>query len=208
MKSDSFAVGGVLVARVSKEAKAQTHERIVVRASRLFREKGVEGISVSDIMAAAKLTHGGFYRHFSSKDELAAAAIGRAIDDTIRKLEEESACLGAEAAVAAYFNRYLSAEHVAAADRGCVIAALASEAARGVSPIREALARGAERIIAALARGISGEPTESRRKATAAFATLVGTLLLARSAGSRRAIDDVLAAGREAVELCVSRTAP
>lgn len=184
--------------RVSKEAKAETHQRIVAVASRLFRERGVDEISVADIMAAAGLTHGGFYRHFSSKDDLAAAAIGEAIGVMVRKLKDDAARRGAEPAAAAYVDLYLSAEHVGALGKGCAIAALASEAAHESSPISEAMAQGAEQIISALTPAMTGDAVEARRKAIAAFATLLGSLLLARIAGSRLGTENVLAAGRKA----------
>src|ERR1700753_3359558 len=65
----------------SKADKADSHERIVKVAEDLFRERGVNGVGVAELMAAAKLTHGGFYRHFSTRDELVAGAVGRALAD-------------------------------------------------------------------------------------------------------------------------------
>lgn len=71
--------------RVSREKAAENRARIVETASRLFREGGFEGVGVDAIMNAAGLTHGGFYGHFGSKDELAAEAVARALEDSVEK---------------------------------------------------------------------------------------------------------------------------
>ena len=63
--------------RMSQEEKEKSHERIIVSAARLLRERGVEGASVNDVMSDAGLTHGGFYKHFDTKDALLASSAGR-----------------------------------------------------------------------------------------------------------------------------------
>ncbi|MBT8476236.1 MAG: TetR/AcrR family transcriptional regulator, partial [Alphaproteobacteria bacterium] len=73
--------------RMSAQEKQKSHERILKAASRLFRERGIETTSVADVMKAAGLTHGGFYRHFASKDALVAAAFRHAVDEVLSVVE-------------------------------------------------------------------------------------------------------------------------
>ena len=80
--------------RITKETAAANRERVLEAAARLFREKGVDGIAVADLMKAAGLTHGGFYNHFESKEELAAAAFKTAFDATVARLERQAAKAG------------------------------------------------------------------------------------------------------------------
>ncbi len=185
--------------RMSREEKARTHARIITVAARLFREQGIAATGVADVMKAAGLTHGGFFRHFGSKDELAAAAIDAAVDGFISTLEEDIGRRGPRKAVAHFVEQYLSAEHVAAPGEGCPFAALGEEAPRGPELCRQALSHGASRLIGVLEQGMTGDKVTAR--ATALVATLVGTLVLARTATSEAAAGEFLAAGRVAANV-------
>ncbi len=183
--------------RASKEAKAASHEKIVTAAARLFRERGMEATTVADVMKAAGLTHGGFYRHFGSKDELAAAAITRAFDDIAALLETAMRENTGQAALSAYIGRYLSEHHATDPGSGCPIAALGAEAARGSAAERDALARGSERIRGLIATAIGNENSdETRAKADALLSLLAGTMVLARAAPSPQMRQDILSSGR------------
>ena len=92
--------------RRPREVKEATHAAIVAQASRLFRERGLEGTSVGEIMAEAGLTHGGFYRHFETKDALVAAAIQAMFDGMAAAIGERAATVGARKAVEDYFEYY------------------------------------------------------------------------------------------------------
>src|ERR1700674_5067103 len=97
--------------RISKEATAVNRKRVLEAATRLFREKGVDGIGVADLMKAAGLTHGGFYNHFESKEELAVAAFAAAFAVAIERMESKRAQAGkrGQAQVFAhYVERYLA----------------------------------------------------------------------------------------------------
>src|ERR1700732_1728317 len=74
------------VMRVTREQAAENRERIVAAASRLFREKGFDGIGLDAIMDGVGLTHGGFYRHFRSKEALAAEAVSRGLAASTERL--------------------------------------------------------------------------------------------------------------------------
>src|SRR5258707_367457 len=115
--------------RVSRDKAAENRERIVDTASRLFREKGFDGVGVDAIMNAAGLTHGGFYGHFGSKDDLAAEAVTRALE---RSFEKQSRHTNLRDLV----SEYLSERHCADLANGCAVAALgATRASRAFGNI-------------------------------------------------------------------------
>lgn len=182
--------------RVSREKAAEHRERIIEAAGALFREKGFGGISVADIMQAADLTHGGFYGHFASKDDLVAQACERVMALAIANWEK-TAARDPDDPFAALLTRYLSPRHRDDPARGCVFAALGADAARSGPLVHDAFAEGLEPLIAILAESAPGaSKTARRRKAVAAMAGLVGALLLARAIGQRELSDEILDATR------------
>src|SRR5580698_6562051 len=162
--------------RVSREKAAEHRERIIDAAGALFRAKGFDGIGVARIMKAADLTHGGFYGHFASKDDLVAQASKRTM---ARAAENWSKRAGADpdAPFAALLEHYLSPRHRDDPGQGCAFAALSGEAARCGKPVRSAFARGLESLIELIAKAVPGRSKSGRRrKAVAAVAELVGAL--------------------------------
>jgi TetR/AcrR family transcriptional repressor of nem operon len=191
--------------RTSRETASRRREEVVQAASRLFRERGVQGVSVPDLMAEAGLTHGGFYRHFQSKDALEAEAYGRGLEQTaelVWSLIEQHAGDG-DAARTALLDRYLSVGHRDDPGDGCATAALAIDAAhKGVgNPLRQALASGVERM-ADILTGLSGEehPAARRADALASFSTMVGALILARATAGTTLSEEILVAARAALD--------
>ncbi len=183
--------------RVSREKAAEHRERIIEAAGALFREKGFGGISVADIMQAADLTHGGFYGHFASKDDLVAQACQRAMAVAIASWEK-TAARDPDDPFAALLTRYLSLPHRDDPARGCVFAALGADAARSGPLVHDAFADGLEPLIEILAQSAPGASKAARRqKAVAAMAGLVGALLLARAIGKRELSDEILEATRD-----------
>jgi len=182
--------------RVSREKAAAHRERIIEAAGALFREKGFGGIGVADIMKAADLTHGGFYGHFASKDDLVAEACQRVMALAIASWEK-TAAREPDDAFGALLTRYLSPRHRDDPARGCVFAALGADAARSGPLVHDAFAEGLEPLIALLAESAPGSSkTARRRKAVAAMSGLVGALLLARAIGKRELSDEILDATR------------
>ncbi len=182
--------------RVSREKAAEHRERIIDAAGALFREKGFGGISVADIMKAADLTHGGFYGHFDSKDDLVAEACRRVMALAIANWER-TAARAPDDPFAALLTRYLSSRHRDDPGRGCVFAALGADAARSGPLVHDAFADGLEPMIALLARSAPGSSKLARRrKAVAAMAGLVGALLLSRAIGKRKLSNEILDATR------------
>lgn len=162
------------------EHKERTRERIVQAAAAAVRARGVDGVSIAEIMAEAGLTHGGFYAHFGSKGDLLRAALDAANGQTLDMLSAATQSLSAEQRIDAVVDTYLSPKHAAHPERGCPLAALGPELARAPSDVRHALARGIERRVAWLETFLRG--TEHDEKdATALLACMVGGLVLARA---------------------------
>src|SRR5277367_4825816 len=167
--------------RVSREQAAANRERIIDAAASLFRVKGFGGIGVADIMKAADLTHGGFYGHFASKDDLVAEAsrrsMARAAGNWARIVADAP-----DKPYAALLAHYLSASHRDEPGEGCAFAALATDAGRGGSAVRKAFAEGLQPLLDILANALPGfSKAARRRKAVAAMAALVGALALSRA---------------------------
>ena len=186
--------------RYSREHKLETHARIVKKASVRLREKGAHGIGVADLMKDAGLTHGGFYAHFDSREALVIEAFTHAMDratERWRKLVEQAP---PEKRLAMIVNTYLTPLHRDDPGHGCSIPALGAEIARESPKTRRAFAGRLEQMIDTLAAQLPGVPRKAARKqAMAAIATMMGTLVLARVAGSGDFSDELLGAGRDAV---------
>ena len=180
--------------RRSKEEKAKSRQDIIAAAATLFRERGIENTSVADVMKEAGFTHGGFYRHFSNKEELAAAAITEAFSSGLRVFSGDAE--NPEIEALSYVDKYLSDEHIDTAGDGCPIQLLGSEAARGADIWQSAIIEGATSAINGLALGLQGND----REATKLLALLVGTVVLARSVGRGPLRDEILKVGRDAAK--------
>jgi TetR/AcrR family transcriptional repressor of nem operon len=164
--------------RKSKQEAAETRQRIVKAAAAKFRLNGIGGTGLSDLMAAAGLTHGGFYRHFDSKDQLVAEACAAATESAMATFfSNKSPKNGLKARVATY----LSPAHRDDRSAGCPLAALGSEIARSDEKIRAA----ATRAFLELVDGIAAEfgktrPDVARRRALVTAATMIGALTMSR----------------------------
>jgi len=181
--------------KVSREKAAENRERIIDAAGTLFRANGFAGIGVADIMKAAELTHGGFYGHFASKDDLAAQASRRSLARAAAKWERIAAAAPEKKAYAALLANYLTSTHRDDPGRGCAFASLSADAARGGKAVRAAFAEGLRPFLDTLAESIPGRSKAARRrKAVATMASLVGAVTLARAVGDQRLSDEILAA--------------
>lgn len=190
--------------KVSKEQMAENRERILDAAAQLFREKGFDGIGVADLMKSAGLTHGGFYGHFASKDELMAQASARAL----QRLQAAWAALAHEAAahgqepLAAIEAAYLSPRHRDAPGQGCLLAALGSDTARQGPAVRRAVTEGVRAQVDGLARLVPGRTKAAKRqRALSDYASLVGAMVLARAVDDPALSDEILHAAAAALRL-------
>src|SRR6266704_6716657 len=132
--------------RVSRIEAAQNRERIIEVAARLFRERGFDGIGVADLMKSAGLTHGGFYGHFASKEDLMAQACARALEGSLEVLHQVAEH-GGRNALSAIASAYLSPAHRDRPGEGCALAALGAEAVRHGAPVRGAFTHGLRALI-------------------------------------------------------------
>ena len=167
--------------RVSREQAAENREKILSTAAKLFREKGFDGVGVADLMKEAGLTHGGFYGHFDSKEDLMAQACERAVDELLEAGKKRSEALQ-EDAYTCFVKNYLSIDHRDNAGAGCLMAALGAEAARQNSGVREAFTLAAKRCVSALVEIIPGHTRKKKREqALLTLTTLVGAQVIARA---------------------------
>ena len=177
--------------RMSRAAAAESRARIVEEAARLLRARGVAGASVAEVMQAAGMTHGGFYKHFDSKDALLAEATTAAFAEAAARFERRAARRGVEAAVAAYIADYLSPAHIAHPEQGCPLAAFGAEAPRHADALSQAFAEGVEALIERISRaGASREQTMRQ------LMMLLGAVVAARAVGSGPLQQEILAAAR------------
>ncbi len=174
--------------RYPAEKTAANHERIVKEASRLFRERGFDRVTVGEVMKAAGLTHGAFYAHFGSKQELqeAAVAYGQALSAG-RARSHGATKKGRQA----YADRYLNTRHRDNPGDGCTMAALAPEVARATPELKAAFERGLEEILAAA----GGD----RKEAIFRTAALLGAVALARAVKDEKLSKEILESIRQKI---------
>jgi TetR/AcrR family transcriptional repressor of nem operon len=169
--------------RVSREQVAKNRQTILRAASRLFRERGFEAVTVAEIMSTAGLTHGGFYGYFDSKDTLIADALAEALTNSPGPSDD----------LASYAASYLSRTHRDNRADGCVTAALAAETARLTGTPRSAMTTSLKRQIERLSRIAPGEnPAQKRQAAIGNWAAMVGAMVLARVSDDSTLSNEVL----------------
>jgi TetR/AcrR family transcriptional repressor of nem operon len=185
--------------RATREQAAASRERIVEAASRLFRERGFDGVGVAELMGEAGLTHGGFYGHFPSKVALMAETCERALAGSVAKWEGVFARAG-EGALPILVKSYLSTRHRDDPGTGCALASLAGDASRQSRPVRHAMGEGLRGLVDALARIVPGRSAAARRRmALAAYSSMVGALVLARAVDDPAMSEEILRATSEAI---------
>ena len=178
--------------RVTREQADANRDRILEVAGTLFREHGYDGIGVADIMKRAGLTHGGFYGHFASKDDLAAEMTSRILgrEGWLERLTGKP-----NPSVAEFARSYLSFRHRDEPGGGCLVAALGSDVARQPRSVRRAFTEGLQYRLERLKRLMPGRSAAAKRqKAIATFASLVGALTLARAVDDSHLSEEILEA--------------
>jgi TetR/AcrR family transcriptional regulator, transcriptional repressor for nem operon len=175
-----------------------TPARIVNAAARRFRSRGAEGAAITDLMRDLRLTHGGFYRHFDSKDDLFAEALEHAVRQVSERLAAavDKAPPGGE--LKALIETYLSVEHCHDVANGCPVAALITEVARRRDGTRTAFQQAVKAHIQSMGRYVPGETQDEReRKTITLFSGRAGTLNVARAIADdrsrRRVLEDARA---------------
>lgn len=174
-------------------AQAEAHrERILEVAGTLFRERGYNGVGVADIMKRAGLTHGGFYGHFASKDDLAAEMTARAFG---RQGWAERLTGKRDPSVGEVVRAYLSPRHRDDPGQGCLMAAVGTDVVRQSRSLRRAFTEGVERRIENLKDLMPRRSAaDRRRQAIATMAGLIGALILSRAVDDPALSDEILEA--------------
>lgn len=179
----------------SRAEKAETHQRIVTLASKRFREKGLAGIGIADLMKEAGLTVGGFYKHFSSRDDLVAEAMRSALGAWKRKLDA-AASGGPPVTYESLVDEYLSEAHRDHPGTGCPVSALAADIARTDKRTRALITRDFQQNTELLANSIreAGEGNEgaARSRAIMAYCGLVGAITMARAVSDKQLSGEIL----------------
>ena len=178
--------------RKSREEAAETRKRIVRAAARKFREQGIVATGLNDLMKAAGLTHGGFYKHFESKDQLVAEACADAVDASIAGMGME-----AQPTINAAVAAYLSTRHRDDPASGCPLAAIGSELSRTDKKTREAATEGFKRLVAVLAG--KSKTQNARRRALVAVATMIGAVTMSRVVTDPGLSAEILSAAEESL---------
>jgi TetR/AcrR family transcriptional repressor of nem operon len=182
--------------RYPADVTAARHERILEGATRLIRERGLNGVSVPEIMKAAKLTHGPFYNHFSSREALVTEVIDRALGALASEI---SAVKSSKVARRQFLDSYLSLEHRDNPADGCAIAALATDVGRN-PPAKAPFTRRLKQVLTAVAAKFStGGKDGSRAEAIRLLAQIVGALILARAVDDSELSEEILEKTRAAL---------
>ncbi len=167
--------------RKSKQETAKTRRRILGAASAAFRSHGVSGTGLADLMAAAGLTHGGFYKHFGSKAQVVEESVALASREIADEVEAKLLNAPGRRGLRAAIDDYLSPEHRDNAAKGCPFVALGSEIGRGGDGVRQAMTDGFERAADAMAKQLSGvTPVSAKKEALVMLCTMIGAVTMAR----------------------------
>jgi TetR/AcrR family transcriptional repressor of nem operon len=182
----------------SREDKAKSHDRILEITAERIRQEGTAAPGVAEIMKAAGLTHGGFYKHFSSRDDLVAEAVECALaqgDGTMADIID-----GQSDPLAAFVDQYASREHCEQPGEGCAVVSLGGDVAHGDDRMRAAYRDRVASYLTNLEALVGGDPATARQRAVASLSALVGGVLVARAMGDDPLADEVLADVRSAVK--------
>jgi TetR/AcrR family transcriptional repressor of nem operon len=183
--------------RYPVEQKAETHERIIDAAARSFREHGSEGQGVARLMKEVGLTHGGFYRHFESKEDLYVDAISRAFQEVADKMIAAAAKAPQGKQLHAIIERYLSLEHLEDPGSGCVLSTLAVEIARQRPAVRARINAAMKSYRDRLLLFFPGkDDVEKRRQFIVLFPAMAGILMTARAITDPAAREEILSVAR------------
>jgi TetR/AcrR family transcriptional regulator, transcriptional repressor for nem operon len=181
--------------KVSREQAEANHELIIEMAGQLFKERGFDGVGVADLMKGAGLTHGGFYGHFKSKDDLVARASERALD---RSAAFWSTLLdSSDKPFSEVISRYLDERQLKEPAVSCMFAAVGSDASRRGRDVRKAFTNGIIKLTSLIGKMLpSKSKAKERDRALAVFSQMVGALVLARSVDDPQLAKSILRASK------------
>ncbi len=169
--------------KVSREQMAENRRRILDVAGRLFKDKGFDAVSVAEVMKAAGMTHGGFYGHFTSKDDLVAQTLAQALaTDSF-----------GDGAFSDFVGSYLAPRHRDNPGNGCPTAGLAAAIRHQTPAAQAAMTQGLRAQINRIANALPDrDAADNRRAAIGSWAAMVGAVILARAVDDPELSDEVL----------------
>jgi TetR/AcrR family transcriptional regulator, transcriptional repressor for nem operon len=182
----------------SKLETAETRKKIVETASRLFRRDGIHATGLSDVMTAAGLTHGGFYRHFDSKDQLVADAVGAGFDSLSKVIDAVTRNETGQRAVKAIAENYLSTKHRDDAASGCPFAGMGEELARADDETRSVTSKAFVEFVDAIATQMPRKkPEVATSDAIFMASAMIGALTMSRIVNDAKLSASILRAAKE-----------
>jgi TetR/AcrR family transcriptional repressor of nem operon len=187
--------------RYHAEHKERTRQRILAEAAGAIRSKGPDRVGVAEVMAKLDLTHGGFYAHFASKDDLIAQAITYMFDERFAGFLRKTEGLEPKQALQAFIDEYLTTAHRDTPNHGCPLAALGSDLPRLPEAARARFTDGAQRLVTAIAKLLRKLGTEnSEALASSALTEMVGALALSRAINDPTQSESILRTSRQMVK--------
>ena len=183
--------------RYAKSHKQETKDRVLKIAAKALRENGPNELGVADVMRAAGLTHGGFYAHFASKDELLAESLSETFSQLAVRVDQIAAGLPPREALVAYIDFYVSRSHRDHPGRGCPLVALNSDLTRQTDEFREAFDTGIEGVVDRLTQWMTAIGLQQPRKvAISTLSSMFGAVALSRAVSEPQLSDDLLETAR------------
>ncbi|WP_304166607.1 TetR/AcrR family transcriptional regulator [Phenylobacterium aquaticum] len=187
--------------RYSQTHKEETRKKLLDAAAAAVRIQGPDRVAVAEVMAQAGLTHGGFYAHFKSKDEMVGAAIGHAFDRSRRRFQRLGEGRSDTDYLSAFVDNYVSAAHRDAPERGCPIATLSNDLPRQGEPARAAFDAGVKSLISSISGRLTvGAAGDRDALAGSLVAEMAGAVALARAVSDREFSDRLLSDARARVK--------
>jgi TetR/AcrR family transcriptional repressor of nem operon len=183
----------------SQASKAESYEKIVRIAAKKLREDGLDALSVADLMKAAGLTHGGFYKHFETRDALILEAFEAALEQSGRNSSAAARQMTGAPTLTSYVRSYLSRSHRDGAGSGCAMAALAGDMTRANKKERSIFTRAIRAFANRLGEFIAPDSANARRQGLYAASAMIGALILARAVDDEALSDEILMAARQGV---------
>ena len=182
--------------RYSKGHKDKTHDHILRVASVRLKKAGANGVGIADLMREAGLTHGGFYTHFSSREDLINEAYALAMDQTTGRWEKLTASLPAKEGLIAIIGGYLCEKHRDNPGAGCALPAFAADMGRGDRRTKQSFSSKLEEMITAIEVYLCVLPAgEARQQAIFALSAMMGAIMLARASAGEGLSTEILQAG-------------
>ncbi|MDM0022261.1 TetR/AcrR family transcriptional regulator [Variovorax saccharolyticus] len=183
----------------SRENKATTHDRILEVAAEQFKARGLDGIGLAELMKEAGLTHGGFYKHFKSRDALVAETVSHAFDQDEARFAAVAAHSRGDP-IGSFIDAYLSLEHRDHTAAGCSMAALGAEFGRASAEVKAAFTVQYQRRRAWVATNLGGPAVQADRHAATLMNAMIGALTVARAIDDPSLSRDVLDSSRRDVK--------